>query len=359
MKLVEAEGFEKFCDRQIHRHQALRSRRRGIADSGAGADHQARRQSRREGNRGRHAASRPPQRADAGDGQAASRAVPRIQGRLGQSRRGRRLRRRQISSRRVVGPRVRQQPDPSVADRQSVASGNRRSRGARQGARQAGPAWRSAGPAHLGAAAADAWRRGVRRPGRGGGMLRAVRPEGLPHRRFAAFHRQQPDRLHHLSALFALLALSVRRGEDDRRADLPRERRRSGSRGVRGQGRDRIPAEIPQARRDRHVLLSPPRPQRRRRAGVHPAGDVQEDRGASDHARDLFQAADRRRRDDRRRGREGQGRLARAARCRTRGRLRLQAQQGRLARRQMGRLQVGRRRKKIRAAASPASISPC
>ncbi len=58
--------------------------------------------------------------------------------------------------------------------------------------------------------------------------------------------------------------------------------------------------------------------------------------------RDLLQAADRRRRDHRRRGREGQGRLARPARCRTRGRLRLQAQQGRLARRQMGRVQVGR-----------------
>ena len=28
MKLVEAEGFEKFCDHQIHRHQALRPRRR-------------------------------------------------------------------------------------------------------------------------------------------------------------------------------------------------------------------------------------------------------------------------------------------------------------------------------------------
>ncbi len=137
-----------------------------------------------------------------------------------------------------------------------VASGDRRSRGARQGPRQAGPAWRSAGPAHLGAAAADARRRRVRRSGRGGGMLRPVRPEGLPHRRFAAFHRQQPDRIHHLSALFALLALSVRCGEDDRRADLPRQRRRSGSGGVRGQGRDRIPAEIPQAGCDRYVLLS-------------------------------------------------------------------------------------------------------
>ena len=75
-------------------------------------------------------------------------------------------------------------------------------------------------------------------------------------------------------------------------------------------------------------------------------------------ARALRQAADRRRRDDRGRGREGQGRLARAARCRARGRLRLQAEQGRLARRQMGRLQVRRSGRGCRAAASPASISP-
>ena len=61
---------------------------------------------------------------------------------------------------------------------------------------------------------------------------------------------------------------------------------------------------------------------------------------ASLDAGDLRQAPDRRRRDDRRRGRQGQGRLARAARCRIRGRHRLQAEQGRLARRQMGRLQI-------------------
>ena len=50
----------------------------------------------------------------------------------------------------------------------------------------------------------------------------------------------------------------------------------------RRQGRDRIPAEIPEAGRHRHVLLSPLRPQRRRRAGVHPAADVQGDPRASD-----------------------------------------------------------------------------
>ena len=75
------------------------------------------------------------------------------------------------------------------------------------------------------------------------------------------------------------------------------------------------------------------------------------------HARDLRQAADRRWRDDRRRGREGQGRLARPARCRIRGRHRLQAEQGRLARRQMGRLQACRSGRGCRAAASPASMS--
>ena len=37
--------------RQVHRHQALRPRRRRIDDSGAGADHQARRRARRERNR--------------------------------------------------------------------------------------------------------------------------------------------------------------------------------------------------------------------------------------------------------------------------------------------------------------------
>ena len=39
------------------------------------------------------------------------------------------------------------------------------------------------------------------------------------------FHHQQPDRLHHPPALLALLALSFRRGEDDRIADLPCKRR--------------------------------------------------------------------------------------------------------------------------------------
>ena len=57
--------------------------------------------------------------------------------------------------------------------------------------------------------------------------------QGSPHRRLDALHHQQPDRLHHRSALLALLALSVGRGQDGRGADLPRERRRSGGRRLR------------------------------------------------------------------------------------------------------------------------------
>ena len=54
------------------------------------------------------------------------------------------------------------------------------------------------------------------------GLFGPARPQD---RRLAAFHRQQPDRLHHLSALFALLALSVRRRQAGRGADLSRQRR--------------------------------------------------------------------------------------------------------------------------------------
>ena len=69
------------------------------------------------------------------------------------------------------------------------------------------------------------------------------------------------------------------------------------------------------------------------------------------------QEAGRRRRRHRRRGREDEGRLARAARRRVRGRPGLQAQQGRLARRPLGRHQGRARPATIRAAARPASRS--
>ena len=197
-----------------------------------------------------------------------------------------------------------------------------------------------------GDAAADPRRRVFRRPGRDCGVLRALRIARSPHRRLGAFHRQQSDRLHHQSALFALVAVSVRRRQDDRGADLSRQRRRSGSGRFRRQGGDRVPAEVPEAGRHRHVLLSPSRPQRGRRAVVYPAADVQGDRRAPHDAGNLQRQARRRRRRHRRRGGEDEGGLARAARCRARSRAELPRQQGRLARRPLGRLQDRRRRRR-------------
>ena len=133
-------GLREVPRPEVHRHQALRPRRRRGDDPGAGADHQARRRARREGDRARHGPSRPPQRAGAGDGQAPPRDLPRVQGRLVHAGRRRGLGRREIPPRRLVGPHLRRQQRPPVADRQSLAPGDRRSGGARQGARQAGPA---------------------------------------------------------------------------------------------------------------------------------------------------------------------------------------------------------------------------
>ena len=197
--------------REVHRHQALRPRRRRVDGSGAGADHQARRPARRQGDRHRHGAPRAPQRAGQRHGQAAPRHLQRVQGRLLQARRRRGLGRREVSPRRLLRPLVRRQQRAPVADRQPLASRDRRSGGARQGARQAGPARLQAGRAHAGAAAADPRRRGLRRPGRGGRMLRPVGPQGSPHRRLDPLHHQQPDRLHDQPAPLALLALLLGR----------------------------------------------------------------------------------------------------------------------------------------------------
>ncbi len=88
-----------------------------------------------------------------------------------------------------------------------VASGNRRSGDARQSAREAGPARRNAGRTPHGDAAADCTAT-PRLPGRGGGgMFRPVHLKG--YRVGGSIHLivKQPDRLHDLSALFALVAL--------------------------------------------------------------------------------------------------------------------------------------------------------
>ncbi len=72
-KLVEAEGFEKFCDLKFTGTKRFGLDGGEFDDSRARADHQARRWARGKGDHHRHGASRPAQRAGASDGQAAPR----------------------------------------------------------------------------------------------------------------------------------------------------------------------------------------------------------------------------------------------------------------------------------------------
>ena len=144
-KLVEAEGFEKFCDVKftgtkrfgLDGGESLIPALEQIIKRGGA--------SRREGDRARH-----------GRIAAASTCSPQVMGKphralfhefkggSADARRRRRLGRREVSPRRLVGPRVRRQQGASVAHREPVASRDRQSGGARQGARQAGPARRDA-----------------------------------------------------------------------------------------------------------------------------------------------------------------------------------------------------------------------
>ena len=78
----------------------------------------------------------------------------------------------------------------------------------------------------------------------------------------------------------------------------------------------RVPADVPQGRRDRHGLLPPPRSQRGRQPELHPAADVRPDRGEALGAQALHRVADRPRRHHDGRGRGGAARLPAAARAR-------------------------------------------
>ena len=196
------------------------------------------------------------------------------------ARRRRGLGRRQVPPRLLVRPRVRRQQRPPVADRQPVAPRGRRPGRARQGARQAGPARRHASarkvlPLLIHGDAAFAGQGVVAECFGLSGL------HGLPHRRHDPLHRQQPDRLHHQPALRALVALPVRRRQDDRGADLPRQRRRSRGGGLRRQARDRVPPDVPASdvvidmfcyRRFGHNEGDEP---------LHPAADVRDDPPAS------------------------------------------------------------------------------
>ncbi len=133
-------------------------------------------------------------------------------------------------------------------------------------------------PGHQrGGADRDPRRRVVPRPGRGVGDLQPAGAGRLQGRRHGAHHHQQPGRLHDRPRRRALHTLGLGPGEGLRRADHPRQRRRRARVHQRGAPGVRVPQGVRPRRADRPDRLPPLRPQRVRRAGLHPAGDVRQD----------------------------------------------------------------------------------
>ena len=235
---------------------------------------QQRGRGRRAGDRDRHGAPRPAQRARQHAGQDAGRSLLRIRGQGAR----RTCRRATSSTTRASRPTSSTPGGPvhlTLAFNPShleivnpVVEGSVRARQHRRGDTRGRP----------GAAGADPRRRGDRRAGRHPGMPEHGADPRLLHRRHDPHRHQQPDRLHDVrSARHARHDLLHRHREDGRGADPPRQRRRSGGLPARDRDRDRLPAAVPQGRLHRPRLLPPPRPQRGRRADGHAAADVQED----------------------------------------------------------------------------------
>ena len=130
-------------------------------------------------------------------------------------------------------------------------------------------------------------RRGLPRPGRGGGDVQPAGARRLHGRRHAAPDPEQPGRLHHRPGRLALHPLGLGPREGLRRPDLPRQRRRRRRLHLRRAARVRVPPGVRPRRPDRPDRLPPLRPQRGRRARVHAAGDDGQDQGQEAGARAL------------------------------------------------------------------------
>ncbi len=301
---------------QVRRAEALLARGRGDGHPAARRGARRGRGPRDGRGRHRHAAPRQAQRARQHRRQAGLADLPRVRGQPRPGP-GARLRRREVppGRRGQVLPDVRRRRDHGVADVEPVAPRGRRpgARGHRAG--QAGPARQ--GPRRLHRPARrHARRRRVRGPGRGRRDAEPGAAARLPHRRHRARDRQQPGRLHHRPGAHPLDALLHRRGEDDRRAGLPRERRRPGGLRLGGAPRGGVPRAVELRRRDRHDLLPAPRPQRGRRPLDDPARDVRRHRRQALGPQDLHRVAHRAWRHLARRGRARAARLRQPARAR-------------------------------------------
>ena len=268
--LTEAEGFEAFCAKKYvstKRFGARGRREHHPVDPDGDRDGGPRRGER---DRHRHGASRPAQCPRERRQEALHPGLLRVQRRRRQPGRRPGLGRREVPSRHQHGCRDRRADHPSFAAAQPIASRSRGPRRGRQGAGAAGHGGRHQGPPFRHGHPA-AWRRRLRRPRPG------LRDDGdepvdrLPHRRDDPHRHQQPDRLHHRPGARLFRSVLHRHRQGGAGADLARQRRQPGSGGVRLPPRGRIPPGILDRRGGGHRLLPPARPQRERRAGLHPS----------------------------------------------------------------------------------------
>ncbi len=106
----------------------------------------------------------------------------------------------------------------------------------------------------------------------------------LRNRRHAARRAEQSNRFHDRPERRAQHHLRHRRGQNAANSNLPRQRRRSRSRGAGDSPGDGFSPRVPARRGGRHVLLPPPRAQRGRRTRFHAAAAVSGDRRAQERA---------------------------------------------------------------------------
>ncbi len=132
--------------------------------------------------------------------------------------------------------------------------------------------------------------------------------EGYCDGRHAPPDHEQPGRLHDRSDREPLDPLLERPGQGLRRADRPRQRRRSRGGALGRAARARVPDRVRPRLRDRPRRLPALRPQRAGRRVVHAAADGRADPAAADGAGRLCRPTRRRGRDQGRRGRGARGR---------------------------------------------------
>ena len=186
-----------------------------------------------------------------------------------------------------------------------------RPRRRRHGAGQAGSARRRR--PRPGVVGAHPRRRRVRGARRGRGDAEPLRAPRLRRRRHGAHRRQQPGRVHHHTRVRTLDRARHRHRQGGAGADLPRERRRSGSVRADDPAGARVPQRLQEGRRRRHGLLPALRAQRERRARVHAAAHVRGHRQSAFDPQALHGAAREPRRP------HARGRRARARRLPRRG----------------------------------------